>query len=233
MKKTLFLVFLFLLDCNKPTETAFSGEKSNPISPPTKQEEEIDKLCVNAESGLRIRDQPTTDSEKINLIPYQTILPIYEFSREYTKIGNVEARWAKVKFNDRFGWAFEGFLSWDCHDHGINQGQRITNKDLVGRWWDPSNKDTYYIEFSEYGVYSAYFFGGCDEGGCNSDSESGEWQFKHNFIYMKAGIHKFKAPISYIYYIENGKLESLDSEHSILENYSSESISGWVKGKAK
>lgn len=65
-----------------------------------------------AKSGLRLRDKPTTkDSKVIGLIPYGERVDLLEETGNEMKIDGANGKWSKVKWLNKTGYAFGGFLS--------------------------------------------------------------------------------------------------------------------------
>lgn len=73
-------------------------------------------LYVTADVGLRVRDSPGLEGEKIGLIPYRSGVTLLETQEEVVEINGVNGRWVKIHYASPFdneeieGWAFDGFL---------------------------------------------------------------------------------------------------------------------------
>ena len=71
----------------------------------------IGKKFVTAPSGLRMRREPNTASERMRLIPLGSEVGIVSYSEQTETIDGVEAPWARVRFEGITGWVYSGFLS--------------------------------------------------------------------------------------------------------------------------
>lgn len=118
MKKLLLmtpLVFILFVACSKTNETRW----------------------VNANAGLRLRTEPSTESKQIELIPDGEQVIILNKNKDEVSINNVTGRWVQIKWNEKTGWAFDGFL---------------TNQNL-SRWVTTKTGLPYYNEQkSEHGI---------------------------------------------------------------------------------
>ncbi len=56
----------------------------------------VGEVRVNAEVGLRLRGEPSTGGERLDLIPHTTLLTVTELSGD----------WGKVEYNGKIGWVF-------------------------------------------------------------------------------------------------------------------------------
>jgi hypothetical protein len=68
---------------------------------------------VISEGGLRMRDAPDISGSKIAVIPRGNIVELLEESGEMITISGVTGKWSRVKWKNRTGWVFGGFLSQD------------------------------------------------------------------------------------------------------------------------
>ncbi|MCP4137399.1 MAG: SH3 domain-containing protein [bacterium] len=88
----LFVSILFICGCKKGTG-------------------DTDNYFVKARTGLVLRSKATTSSKKITTIPYKAAVTVVEYSGKEETIGGVSAPWARVKYGNKTGWVFSGFLS--------------------------------------------------------------------------------------------------------------------------
>ncbi|MBN2771324.1 MAG: SH3 domain-containing protein [Spirochaetes bacterium] len=72
-------------------------------------------LYIDAESGLRLRKEPTLTAEKIDVIPYGTQVIDLAHSSEIEEIDNIKSYWHLIKYRDLEGWGFGGYLSSKPH----------------------------------------------------------------------------------------------------------------------
>ncbi len=71
-----------------------------------------DTLFVYSTSGVWLREKPSINSEKILLIPYRSVInkPIDNIDTIST-IGWTTDNWIRIKFDNKSGYVFKGFLS--------------------------------------------------------------------------------------------------------------------------
>lgn len=232
MKKRIILAVLIVVSSckDKNGNSKFSFEPAK--TPETKELQELEKQCVFPKKGLRLRKSPSLDSETIEILPYQTTLTIYEFGKSQI-IENRNAKWARVKFKDNFGWVFSGFLNWDCDEYEKPENIRIDSQKIIGRYVKPDSEDRYFIEFFENNTFEMSIFGGCDGDGCISHSDFGEWKVFNNLIYMKTKSRTGFYNDVIIYYMSNDyTLYPIDSDHAFKENYSNDTAYGFKKQKS-
>lgn len=70
-------------------------------------------LQVNAQSGLKLRAEPTLQSTVLDIMPYGSFVTLEEFE-PFNVVDRVEwndGNWIKVEYNGMEGWAFDGFLT--------------------------------------------------------------------------------------------------------------------------
>ena len=140
------------------------------------QQSEFPKIMyVNATAGLRIRNEPSTNSKVIGSLLYGARVVVTEKSLKPVVIGGITAYWYKTHNND--GWVFGGYLSetlpddvpvflslWEedgANNHiyyfdpnniyreGIKESEWFAN----GKW--KFNGDTLTL-ITEYGAYEKY-----------------------------------------------------------------------------
>lgn len=69
---------------------------------------------VNTSSGLNLREAPNLKSRIITMIPYNSKINILEYYSYNTDIINgIEDYWVKIKYLNKIGWVFAGYLSYD------------------------------------------------------------------------------------------------------------------------
>jgi len=66
---------------------------------------------VDANVGLRLRMEPTTESKQICLIPDGEKVELIKVDKNEVILNNKTGHWVQVKWNDMSGWAFDGFLN--------------------------------------------------------------------------------------------------------------------------
>jgi len=70
-------------------------------------------LFVFAPSGLSLRDKPDLKGARIKLVPYGKYVIVQKDENAPVPITNenIEGHWVKVKYEDKVGYLFDGFLS--------------------------------------------------------------------------------------------------------------------------
>jgi len=69
-------------------------------------------LYVTASTGLSLREHPNLQSEKLAVMPYGTRVKVIAPENNPTmKVGNLKGGMDKIEFNQKKGFAFNGFLS--------------------------------------------------------------------------------------------------------------------------
>ncbi|MFM2267978.1 MAG: hypothetical protein RL757_1419 [Bacteroidota bacterium] len=104
MKKTVcILLFLVSFTCLHAQESRFNANET---------------AYVWANAGLNMREQPDAKSKKITVLPFAAKIIILEqmgakipFEVEEFEGFTVKGYWISVKFGEKKGWVFDGFLS--------------------------------------------------------------------------------------------------------------------------
>ncbi len=69
------------------------------------------KALINVESGtLNMRSKPNIGSEIIIRIPDSSYVDVLYFDLNYYYLNGNRGRWCKVKYADKEGWVWDGFL---------------------------------------------------------------------------------------------------------------------------
>jgi hypothetical protein len=68
-------------------------------------------MYVDAGDGLRMRASPDTGAAVILTIPNGSEVAALEIAEPQIEISGKTGRWTRVKYQDREGWVFGGFLS--------------------------------------------------------------------------------------------------------------------------
>ena len=69
-----------------------------------------DIMLVNATLGLRIRNSPSLNSDRIGLLNYLTEVRIIEEDSNIVNIDGIEGKWVLVHANNIEGWVFDAYL---------------------------------------------------------------------------------------------------------------------------
>jgi len=99
---------------------------------------------VRADGGLRMREAPDLNAELIITIPNGDEVMILEEKGVSITISGATGKWTRVKWKDKEGWVFGGFLS-----RTNPESVKIATKDILGEW-------SYY--FPNSGKAIKYFF---------------------------------------------------------------------------
>jgi hypothetical protein len=85
------------------------------------------QMFVNSPEGLRLRDKPSIDSEKILLIPDKQKVIVLEQNDEPLKIDEITGNWYLLDVNGIKGWAFSGYLVNELitQNHAQNKEEMI------------------------------------------------------------------------------------------------------------
>lgn len=76
-----------------------------------KTETKVKSRFVSATGGLRMRDKPDTTGNKLGTIPTGTKVDLLEETGKDMTIAGATGKWSKVKWGDKTGWVFGGFLA--------------------------------------------------------------------------------------------------------------------------
>jgi hypothetical protein len=102
----LLCLVLLVLSCPK-------GEQTAPDKEETVYTGKAQPRWVNATVGLRIRDNANLDSNVIGAIPYgEKVILLHEQDKE-EEIDGIMGRWSRIRWQDKEGWVFGGFLQKD------------------------------------------------------------------------------------------------------------------------
>lgn len=108
---------------------------------------------VLANSGLRIRDVASTKGKKLGTIPENTGIEVLEETGEEITISNKTGKWTKVKWKNKEGWVFGGFLGTKEEFEERNKKHPLLRsfperlvKAVMTETGDPNNPVDYAIE---------------------------------------------------------------------------------------
>ena len=100
---------LFLIICFN----GWSAEKVNINK--ILQQKQITKLyAVNSFEGLRVRNAPSLDAEKIGLLEYQETVNVLLIDNKDVVIDGITSKWYKIKSEKYEGYVFGGYLTPIC-----------------------------------------------------------------------------------------------------------------------
>jgi len=94
-------------------------------------------MYVNAPDGLRVRNAPSADGEKIGLLEDFEMVRISKKDDKTVNIGGIDGKWVYI-INPIEGWIFDGFLE-DYEPHikrtsAIGEQEYIIREKLIGNW---------------------------------------------------------------------------------------------------
>lgn len=73
--------------------------------------ESFESRYVDTKSGLRMRETPDLNGKAAGLIPDGTEVLLIDETGNNIEISGKQGRWTKIKWSDKTGWVFGGFLS--------------------------------------------------------------------------------------------------------------------------
>ena len=83
--------------------------KKNQLTETNTQKDFPKTMYVNATEGLRVRNSPSSDGEKVGLLKHNTQVIITKEDINTVNIGGVEGKWVYITTPVE-GWVFDGFL---------------------------------------------------------------------------------------------------------------------------
>lgn len=107
---------------------------------------------VNAKSGLKLRKDPTLNSEVLLSVPYWALVDVCGLAYVSDTIEGIVAGWKKVRFQETEGYMFGGFLVDEDTSHVKPKGYRFmmegslcasVNYDPKLNWYGVYRKDSY------------------------------------------------------------------------------------------
>jgi len=138
MKKLVLLILIIILSgCSKKNDVVLENSKADVELENSKtfETQEINRqMYVSASEGLRVRDTPNLDGEKIALLDYLTEVTVEREDKDIISISGVDGKWTFVKSGNIEGWVFGGYLS------SYKPSQETANEtSLIGTWIRYSN----------------------------------------------------------------------------------------------
>jgi formylglycine-generating enzyme required for sulfatase activity len=110
-------IFVFILilitGCNKTNKIQPVDEKKDDpvhISAEIEKQENLNKIMyVNSPEGLRVRNLPSINGDRIGILDYLTEVKIIKEDNDIINIEGIEGRWVNI-ITPVEGWVFSGFL---------------------------------------------------------------------------------------------------------------------------
>lgn len=89
--------------CKKPEYTEVDKEKAVPV--------EISTVKILSENGIILRENHNRKSKKIDAIPWGTEIELLDENGPFEIINETCGYWIKVKFGEKTGWIFGGYVA--------------------------------------------------------------------------------------------------------------------------
>ena len=126
MKKIIFfIIFVILISgCSKKNTDEIKQPDVSQVSQPVQEEKPKEKefRYVNSIDGLRIRNKPGTDGEKIGSLKNKEKIEVVSETSLIQTIDEIKSNWVEIKTeNDFTGYVFGGFLEKDLETIDIIQ----------------------------------------------------------------------------------------------------------------
>lgn len=133
-----------------------------------------EKFIVTAESGLILRDKPGKGSTKLITMPYKESVEVIDKNGPKEKIAGINAKWYKIKYKGKTGWAFSAFISKD-DESATNE---ISCSKIAGQYNTVSESEWDYVLFIQSDCsyklnYKTHYFDDYDKYQEKSEDESG------------------------------------------------------------
>lgn len=112
IKTALSILLALLLNWNcKKAEAPLPAEKKEepPAVSYSNEADSAGKYALVIASELSIRKSPSKNSERVFLVPFDTVVEILEESEESETIDSKTSKWMKVRYEDKEGWIFGGY----------------------------------------------------------------------------------------------------------------------------
>ena len=163
---------LFLISaCNKNEAPVVSAAEDNTsaLDADSSDSQGLKKMYVNSVNGLRVRNFPGEEGERIGVLDHFTEVSVVREEGNTVTIGGASGKWTYVETNAIQGWVFGGFLS----------NQMPDDSSFMTGAWD--------VDIDRYLIYifrdTGRFIFGIKESG---HGQVGTWNLKNNnltFVY--------------------------------------------------
>jgi hypothetical protein len=122
-------ISVLMIACNK---------KNQQVLTETNTQEDFPKIMfVNAADGLRVRNSPSSDGEKIGLLSYLSWVRITKEDNNTVNIGGVDGKYVYITY-PKEGWIFNGFLEDEEHHKkrlaAIETSEGQIKEKIIGDW---------------------------------------------------------------------------------------------------
>lgn len=110
-----FAILALFIACDNDKKDELASvtiSEDNKIETPIEVEKQDDYLYITAPSGLSLRAYDNLDSEKLSVMPYGTKVEVITIEENETMtVGGIKGGMHQVKYNNKTGYAFNGYLS--------------------------------------------------------------------------------------------------------------------------
>jgi hypothetical protein len=172
------LVFIpiLIIGCNKSNKIQTINEDiedvSVHISTEIQEHENLNIIMyVNSPEGLRVRNLPGINGDRIGLLDYLTEVKIIKEYNVIASIEGIEGKWVNI-IKPIEGWVFNGFLeNEEQHKHRLN---RLAEESVIIGVWGLLNDDSqhhYYKFYPDKKYWEGFMFG-----------RNGEWYIHDNVL---------------------------------------------------
>jgi uncharacterized protein YgiM (DUF1202 family) len=144
-------------------------------------------LWVDAEDGLVLRQGPGTGHEKVCVIPYGDKVELLEEQGEFLTIQGRGGKWSKVKWADKTGWVFGGFLS----EKKVEKAQI----NFIGGWEPQDIGEAFYFFDDHRCGYDKIGTEGGGSGTYSYDPQTGTVVMQLEGADMEGGTYNFSKTI--------------------------------------
>jgi hypothetical protein len=114
----IFFIVILLFSCDKNINENNDGQRIKEIYDTVSEtinenEFELSVMYVDSPEGLRVRNEPNIDGEKIFLLPHRGVVKVVEIDNNTVSIDGINGNWYLIKYNEINGWVFSGYLTDD------------------------------------------------------------------------------------------------------------------------
>ena len=135
---------------------------------PTKEELRF----VDAQGGLRMRKQPSTDAPVVTLIPNRAEVSVLQKDGPHATIAGNSGQWLNIRYQSQVGWVFDAYLAHSKPPEPVTADSCIETLDgfsggCLGRSCEPGSSCGDKLVFNPNGTFDVIY---CDGG------SSGSWR---------------------------------------------------------
>jgi hypothetical protein len=117
----LIILMVFISNCTRKTGVEFKDEIYFEAEIPDDIQEIKTSMYVNAPEGLRVRNSPGLDGDRIALLDNLTEVLVMEEDENNVNIDGISGKWTFIEAGNIRGWVFGGYLSTGLNENrGMN-----------------------------------------------------------------------------------------------------------------